>query len=113
MDKEGLHQTDERICNAIRGCVSVGAGYVTEFSVNGTIVEDRVEWKQYAVIDPYYGGLICDNKLVVSIKLGDAWSAKEMTNYGTVLNSVDVSRIDTDVEELKRKTSKRRKVINI
>lgn len=107
-----MNQTPSEISQHISKTIGIGPGNLTEFKVNGKLKLKTLEWKQYIVIDCNYGGLICDNKLVYKIEPTDTWSVKEQTVNGVCLNGVDASKIK-DVEEVKRKTAKKDKVINI
>lgn len=107
-----LTQNPDEITRAIVGCVSIGGGDMTNVSVNGVIVKEKVVWKTYCIMDPLYGGLVCDNELVVRITPKDTWSGEVMNNYGIVVNRVDAKQFK-DVEEVKRKHAKRGKIINV
>lgn len=106
-----MQKTNTEVANAIRGTIGIGPGYITNFALNGKIEHKKITWKRYCVVDVLYGGVICDNKMIIRIKKGDEWSIGDMTVKGTVINSVDATMID-NVEEVKRKTAKRKKVIN-
>lgn len=84
-------------CFGTRACISMGAGSMTNFYVNGKLVLKKVSWKEHCIVDSYYGGLVCDRKLVHRFGLRDKWSAETMTNKGTVYNSVDASLIEAQI----------------
>jgi hypothetical protein len=107
-----MNQTPSEITNNISSTIGIGSGKLTEFKVNGKLKLKTLEWKQYIVVDANYGGLICDNKVLYKFGPEDTWSIKEQTVNGTSLNSVNASRIE-NVEELKRKITKKDVVINI
>lgn len=107
-----MNVLEPEVSAALRACISMGAGSMTNFYVNGKLVLKKVSWKEHCIVDSYYGGLVCDRKLVHRFGLRDKWGAETMTNKGTVYNSVDASLIE-DVEEVKRKSAKKGKVINL
>jgi len=110
---EMLFQLDPETTNAITASVSIGEGFIVNFSMNGKLVKDKIRWKEFCILDAAYGGLICDNELIVKFSAKDTWFAESMTNYGIVFNSVDSTKME-NVEEVKRKSSKRNKnVVNI
>lgn len=105
-----MNSLPTEVSRAIRGCVSIGPGDISNLCINGELVQERVVWKKYCILDPQYGGLICDDELVARITTEDRWSVDVMNNHGTTYNSIDSSLID-NVEEAKRKTAKRGKVL--
>jgi hypothetical protein len=107
-----LHQNDPEVTRAISSCISIGSGHLTDFCVNGNRLHERVEWKHYCVIDRNYGGLFCDGKLIQRVTTADTWSVAVMQNNGTVLNSVDATKI-VNVESVKRRCAKKGKIINM
>lgn len=107
-----MQNLPKELTQGIRGCVSVGPGSLTNFRVNGKLVAKRVTWKEYCILDVLYGGLVCDSKLVARMHKGDAWSADKMINRGTVVNRIDETAVP-NVEEVKRKSAKRGKIIHL
>lgn len=105
-------QTPEEIAQAIRGSICIGPGYLRKLAVNGKIEFEKLVWLEYCVLDPLYGGCICDNTLYVRIGLSDKWTVEHMETT-IVVNSVDQTLIKGNVDELKRKTAKKGKIINL
>lgn len=112
MSKGQKRTLEPELTKAITKCISIGAGSIDDFSVNGKLVHKRVTWKKYCILDASYGGLICDNKLVHRLAPGDKWSAATMEN-DIVINGIDTTLLAGDVEALKKKTAEKDKVINI
>ncbi len=102
--------SDPELSKAIRACISIGSGSLKDFSVNGKIIHKLVTWKKHCIIDPLYGGLVCDLELKTRMSLNDTWSAREMKNKGVVFNSIDSSLIE-NLEEVKRKSKKRGEIV--
>lgn len=112
MESKDLEPLPKVLCDAIEGTISIGPGDLTNFCVNGKLIFERVEWKKYCVIDAQYGGLICDNERKAKFGQEDTWYASTMNNHGNVVNKLNADKIDGDVEEVKRQTAKKGKIIN-
>jgi hypothetical protein len=108
-----MQQNDKDITRAIRGCISIGKGSITKLCLNGKCLHEKISWDRYCILDCYYGGLVCDNKLIVRFTKDDTWSIERMDNHGVVLNSIDTSKIEGNVEEIKERTAKNNNVLNI
>ena len=107
-----MQTTDSEISTNVACTIGIGSGNLTGFSINGKLVVAKLEWERYIVIDSNYGGLICDDKVIQKFTSDDTWSVEQETVNGTCLNCVVTAKIE-NVEELKRKTAKKDKVINI
>lgn len=107
-----MQTTDAEVSQAITGCIAIGPGSIINFSVNGKVLLKKVVWKNYCVLDAFYGGLICDNQLKAALKPGDTWSA-EIMNCATAINRVDPNLMTSDVEDVKKRVAKKGKVVNI
>lgn len=93
---------DPEIVKAISRTISIGPGHMTNFAVNGKLVQEELTWEQYCVVDSNYGGCIADNKVVHCMQTGDTWSCDNQTNT-IVLNCVDPSLLTENVERLKKR----------
>ena len=97
------------VTKAIRGCVSIGSGDISNLRVNGKLVKEIIEWKDYCILDPLYGGIICDGEIVVRFNTDDTWSVDVMHNHNIVVNSIDASLIENlekATKQLKRSHKK-------
>ena len=102
---------DSTLTKAITGCVAIGPGNFVNFYLNNKLIRDKIVWEQYCIADPYYGGIICDNKLEVRMEATDRWGADSMTTK-VVVNRIDPTNI-SNLPALKRKTAKKNKVIHL
>lgn len=92
MDK-GLKKLDTEVCHAIVSCISIGSGRVSGLVVNGKQIDD-FEWTTHCILDPLYGGVFCDGKLVCKIAPGEPWYVDEMYNNDIVYNHIDQTRLE-------------------
>lgn len=90
---------------AIVACISIGAGSMTNFKVNGLLISQLVEWNNHCVIDHNYGGVCADGKLIVRLYPSDTWSCDEQHTKGYVYNRIDSSKVP-DVKNVKKRMKK-------
>jgi len=110
-EKREKRENPSEISQAIKACISIGPGRMTNFSVNGVIIFKTITWKKYCIIDATYGGLIADNIPKKQFYPTDVWSADVMENH-IVINSVDSSRL-VDPKKTKKKTAVPGEIINV
>lgn len=107
-----MQTTDPEIALAIVKTIAIGSGSLNGLYVNDKLVHKKFSWKSYLIVDCNYGGIIADNKIVAVLKPGDKWRIDKQEVNGTCINGIDSSLIK-NVEEVKERTAKKNKVINL
>lgn len=82
-----LFKVDTKLAQDIDTFICIGAGNMTDFSVNDGVVHKFIAWKTSCVVDPTYGGLVCDNELLIPFPHGSVWTASVVNAFGDLLSS--------------------------